>query len=232
MTSIPETLRPWVPEIETAVRPLVRLGIVHAEPVAVGEAGAALMEEISTLTAELADRHRGRKPGEIERLKEARDLYKSFGIDPTRTRPSSEALLRRTLKGKPFPRVFNAVDLANLCSVAFLLPLGLYDAAKVRPPVVLRRGRAGESYAGIRKDDVHLEGRTALVDLDGAFGNPTSDSLRCSVSPQATSLYMVIFATASYRAERMHEHVVWAAEAMKRHLAPHGAPVATATTVV
>ncbi|MDX1388937.1 MAG: phenylalanine--tRNA ligase beta subunit-related protein [Acidobacteriota bacterium] len=230
--TVPESLRPWVPEIEPSVRPLVLLGIVRAEPVAVAEATAGLDEEIATLTAELAERYEGRSPGEIERLKEARDLYKSFGIDPTKTRPSSEALLRRALKGKPFPRVLNAVDIGNLCSVQFLLPLGLYDAAKVKPPIVLRRGRAGESYAGIRKDEVHLQGRPALADVDGAFGNPTSDSLRCSVTTGTTSLYMVIFATAAYAVDRMEEHVGWAAEAMTRHLAPAGAPVKTATTVV
>ncbi len=89
---IPASLGPWIPEIEPSVRPLVRLGLVRAEPVAVAEAEAALAEEIATLTSDLAERYRGQPPGEIDRLREARDLYKSFGIDPTRTRPSSEAL--------------------------------------------------------------------------------------------------------------------------------------------
>ena len=87
---IPASPGPWIPEIEPAVRPLVRLGLVRAEPVAVAEAEAALAEEIATLTSDLAERYQGQPPGEIDRLREARDLYKSFGIDPTRTRPSSE----------------------------------------------------------------------------------------------------------------------------------------------
>jgi len=229
---VPEALRPWVPEIEPSVRTVVRLGLVLAQPVAVTEATGALTGEFDALSRDLAGRYRGKTPAEIARLQEARDLYKAFGIDPTRTRPSSEALLRRALKGKSMPRVFNAVDVANLCSLEFLLPLGLYDTAKVRSPIVLRRGRPGESYPGIRKDEVHLEGRPVLADPDGAFGNPTSDSLRGSVGPETRGLYMVIFAPAGYAAEMMAEHVSWARESMARHLAPPGEQVATAGTVI
>jgi DNA/RNA-binding domain of Phe-tRNA-synthetase-like protein len=229
---VPEVVGSWVPEIEPSVRSMVRLGLVLAEPVAVAEASAALTGEMDALAGELAGRYEGKTPAEIDRLQEARDLYKSFGIDPTRTRPSSEALLRRALKGKPMPRVFNAVDVANLCSLEFLLPLGLYDTAKVRPPIALRRGRPGESYPGIRKDEVHLEGRPVLADPDGPFGNPTSDSLRGSVGPGTRGLYMVIFAPAGYAVEIMEGHVRWARGAMARHLAPADTEVETVGAVI
>jgi DNA/RNA-binding domain of Phe-tRNA-synthetase-like protein len=63
--------------------------------------------------------------------------------------------------------------------------------------IVLRAGARGESYAGIRKDDVHVEGRLVLADSVGPFGNPTSDSARTMVTPGATSVLTVIFAPAS-----------------------------------
>ena len=47
-------------------------------------------------------------------------------------------------------------------------------------------GREGESYPGIRKDDVHVGGRIALVDARGPFGNPTSDSARTMVTTATT----------------------------------------------
>jgi len=107
---------------------------------------------METTAAGLLSAHAGQSPGAIPGLAAARELYRAFGIDPTHTRPSSEALLRRVLQGKGLPRILNAVDLCNLCSLRFLLPIGLYDAASVAPPVALRRGRPGETYAGIRKD--------------------------------------------------------------------------------
>ncbi len=45
-----------------------------------------------------------------------RAMYKRCGIDPTRTRPSSEALLRRVRRGDPLPRVNSLVDIVNWCS--------------------------------------------------------------------------------------------------------------------
>ena len=91
-------------------------------------------------------------------------MYKRVGIDPTKTRPSSEALLRRVRKGDSLPRINSMVDVCNWCSFEFQLPYGLYDAAQIEGDVTLRIGRDGESYPGIRKDDVHVGGRIALVD--------------------------------------------------------------------
>jgi DNA/RNA-binding domain of Phe-tRNA-synthetase-like protein len=205
--------------IDPEIAPLLRVGKVEAAPVRVGPAGAALHGEISALCEGLASLHVGRQPSEIDGLGPGRRLYRAFGIDPTSTRPSSEALLRRILQGKPFPEVNSAVDVCNLCSVSFLLPIGLYDAAKICGGISLRRGRAGESFAGIRKDEVHLGGRPALVDDLGPFGNPTSDSLRTCVDPGTTSLLMVIFAPHEFPAALLDDHVTFARQAIARHLA-------------
>jgi DNA/RNA-binding domain of Phe-tRNA-synthetase-like protein len=147
---------------------------------------------------------------------EVRTMYKRVGLDPTKRRPSSEALLRRVRKGDPLPRINSMVDVCNWCSLEFQLPYGLYDTAAIDGDVVLRLGREGESYAGIRKDDVHVGGRITLADGLGPFGNPTSDSARTMVTPATTSALLVVFApheldTARLRhvldvtAARMHE---------------------------
>ncbi|MGE0393009.1 MAG: phenylalanine--tRNA ligase beta subunit-related protein [Vicinamibacterales bacterium] len=94
-----------------------------------------------------------------------RTMYKRVGLDPTRNRPSSEALLRRVRKGDGLPRINNMVDVCNWCSMEFQLPYGLYDVAHVEGDSVdLRIGRPGEAYDGIRKDTVHVDGRITLAD--------------------------------------------------------------------
>ncbi len=203
-----------VPEI----RPLLRVGVVEAAPVRVGPTGAVLQAEIAALCARMVVAHAGRPPGEIEGLAPARRLYRAFGIDPTSTRPSSEALLRRILQGKPFPSVNSAVEVCNLCSTSFLLPIGLYDAAKISGGVTLRQGEPGESYPGIRKDSVNVVGRPVLVDDLGPFGNPTSDSLRTCVTEGTASLFMVIFAPADYAQTALDAHVAFARDAIGRHI--------------
>ncbi|HET9300841.1 MAG TPA: phenylalanine--tRNA ligase beta subunit-related protein [Candidatus Polarisedimenticolaceae bacterium] len=209
------------------VAPLLRLGVVRAEPVAVHPGGPDLLSEMEGLARELAARHAGTPPGEVEGLRPARTLYRAFGVDPTQTRPSSEALFRRAVGGKPLPRVNNAVDVCNLCSLRFLLPIGMYDLGKIDGDVTLRRGGDTESYPGIRKDEVRLHGRPVLCDTAGPFGNPTSDSLRTSVGEDTRSLWMVIFAPAAYSRERMAAHVEDARATLARFTAPEGAAVAT-----
>jgi DNA/RNA-binding domain of Phe-tRNA-synthetase-like protein len=122
-----------------------------------------------------------------------RAMYKRIGIDPTKTRPSSEALLRRVRKSDPLPRINSMVDVCNWCSLEFQLPYGVYDADRLSGAVTLRVGREGEEYAGIRKDAVHVAGRLALFDSMGPFGNPTSDSARTMVTTDTTRALLVIY---------------------------------------
>jgi DNA/RNA-binding domain of Phe-tRNA-synthetase-like protein len=121
-------------------------------------------------------------------------MYRRIGLDPTKRRPSSEALLRRVRKGEPLPRINSLVDVCNWCSLEFQLPYGLYDLDRIEGDIELRLGRADEAYQGIRKDEVHVAGRMTLADRLGAFGNPTSDSARTMVTPDVTRALMIVFA--------------------------------------
>jgi DNA/RNA-binding domain of Phe-tRNA-synthetase-like protein len=123
-----------------------------------------------------------------------RSMYRRFGVDPTKTRPSSEALLRRVKKGDPLPRINSLVDVVNWCSLEFQLPYGVYDAGKIQGDVTLRLGVEGEEYPGIRKDVVHVGGRLVVADTVGPFGNPTSDSARTMVTAETTRALVVIYA--------------------------------------
>jgi len=146
---------------------------------------------LDPLLAEAEARVRISPPAESAAV---RTMYKKVGIDPTKTRPSNEALLRRVRKGDTIPRINSAVDIVNWCSLEFQLPYGLYDAAKIQGAVTMRLGKESEKYAGIRKDDVNVGGRITVADEAGAFGNPTSDSARTMVTPATTELLVVIYA--------------------------------------
>jgi DNA/RNA-binding domain of Phe-tRNA-synthetase-like protein len=97
------------------------------------------------------------------------------------------------------------VDVCNWCSLELQLPYGLYDAGTIDGDVELRIGRSGESYPGIRKDDVHVEGRIALVDARGPFGNPTSDSARTMVTTATTRALLLVFAPVELAPGRLGE---------------------------
>ena len=122
-----------------------------------------------------------------------RALYRRLGKDPSRYRGSPEALLRRARSEKALYRIHNVVDVINLVSLRTLLPIGLYDAAKLRPPLVLRRGAPGEAYDGIGKEQLNLDGLPVLADAEGPFGSPTSDSPRTMVTEATREVFAVVF---------------------------------------
>jgi DNA/RNA-binding domain of Phe-tRNA-synthetase-like protein len=132
-----------------------------------------------------------------------RTMYKRVGIDPTKTRPSNEALLRRVRKGDTIPRINSLVDIVNWCSLEFQLPYGLYDFARISGAVTMRLGAEGESYPGIRKDEVNVGGRITVADSLGAFGNPTSDSARTMVTTATTEALVIVYAPGEIPAKQV-----------------------------
>jgi DNA/RNA-binding domain of Phe-tRNA-synthetase-like protein len=123
----------------------------------------------------------------------ARALYRRFGQDPTRHRPSSEALLRRVRRGSALPRVNSLVDVANVVSLRLQVPVGLYDLDRVQGQLRLRLGRPGESYAGIGKDTVSVARRLCVSDDAGACGNPSADSERTMITTDTDQAAWIFF---------------------------------------
>jgi DNA/RNA-binding domain of Phe-tRNA-synthetase-like protein len=184
------------PDLEAVVRP----GVLWL-------AGASVVERAPRLDGPLAEAEAAVRVNPPEEIAAVRTMYKRVGIDPTKRRPSSEALLRRVRKGDSLPRINSMVDVCNWCSLEFQLPYGLYDAAHIEGDVVLRLGVEGESYPGIRKDEVHVGGRITLADSRGPFGNPTSDSARTMVTTATTHALVVVFSPRAIDARRL-DHVL------------------------
>jgi DNA/RNA-binding domain of Phe-tRNA-synthetase-like protein len=181
----------------------VRVGLVTLEGLTVGERDPELDAEVDRVCASFRARYGGGHSSEVPGAADARTLYKAIGLDPTKTRPSNEALLRRALKGEALYRINTLVDALNLVSLREQLPFGLYDLERIAPPVVLRRGGSGEGYEGIRKGFVSLDGRPLLADARGPFGNPSSDSLRTSITLETRRALVVAYAPFGYPPARL-----------------------------
>jgi DNA/RNA-binding domain of Phe-tRNA-synthetase-like protein len=180
-------------EIDETLRGVLTLGWLEADGVRHDALPEAWARERDEVIARLRSRFDGRSAGDIPGVAENRTMFHRLGIDPTKTRPSSEALLRRVLKGLALPEIHPVVDVCNLASLEHQLPLGLYDRKEVRGPVFARLGRKGEGYDGIRKGHVNLSDRPLLADDDGAFGAPTSDSARTQVTENTNALLVIVY---------------------------------------
>jgi DNA/RNA-binding domain of Phe-tRNA-synthetase-like protein len=195
---------------DPALASIVRPGVIGLEAAVVREGDARLDAALAGAEAAV----RVRPPADVMSV---RTMYKRVGLDPTKRRPSSEALLRRVRKREALPRINTMVDVCNWCSLEFQLPYGLYDAAHIDGDVVLRLGREGESYPGIRKDDVHVSGRIMLADDRGPFGNPTSDSVRTMVTTATTRGLVVVFAPVDIERPRLAEVLRVTGERMQEY---------------
>jgi DNA/RNA-binding domain of Phe-tRNA-synthetase-like protein len=178
--------------IAPEITSVVRSGWSMLDPVRVIDRDSAMDEPIRRAVAAMRD-----APERADVTAAVRAMYKRVGIDPTKTRPSSEALLRRVRRGDELPRINSLVDVINWCSLETQLPYGLYDLDRIQGDVVLRLGGPGEEYAGIRKDTVHVGGRLTVADALGPFGNPTSDSARTMVTTATARALVVIFCPVS-----------------------------------
>jgi DNA/RNA-binding domain of Phe-tRNA-synthetase-like protein len=174
--------------------PTLRLGLLTMRGLTIRAKDDALWNAIERACAAFAARCTTNTIATDARATAVRRLFKAIGADPTRYRPSSEALARRVTQGKGLYQINTAVDVNNWCSLESRLPFGIYDAQHVGHDVVLRIGRADEAYEGIGRSHMSLANKLVLSDEHGAFGSPISDSARALVTIETRDIHLVIFA--------------------------------------
>jgi DNA/RNA-binding domain of Phe-tRNA-synthetase-like protein len=76
--------------------------------------------------------------------------------------------------------------------VALAVPCCIVAGGSFAPPVVLRAGRADESYESLR-GPFNLEGKPLLADAEGPFGTPITDSQRVKVTGDTRGAWMVAY---------------------------------------
>jgi DNA/RNA-binding domain of Phe-tRNA-synthetase-like protein len=176
--------------------PGVTLGVLEADGIEVAPASVELAQEMDAACTRLRRELNLESVMELEAVQAVRGMFRGWGVDPARYRPSSEALLRRVVQGKGLYHISNVVDINNLDSIESGWSYGCYDRAALHAPIVFRGGTRGEAYEGIGKQTWHLEGRPVLADAAGPFGSPISDSTRTMITEAAQELLMVVFAPA------------------------------------
>ncbi len=138
-----------------------------------------LWQAIGASLEALRERHTPDSIKQIPSIRATRQIYKALGKDPSRYRPSSEALIRRTLQGKDLYKVNTVVDLINLASIEYGYSIGGFDSDKIAGDIVrLGVGQKEEAYEGIGRGPLNIEGLPVYRDGLGGFGTPTSDHER------------------------------------------------------
>jgi DNA/RNA-binding domain of Phe-tRNA-synthetase-like protein len=166
--------------------------LLWAELAVAGDDTAALAALRSSSAARARAAHALDHLAEHPTVAALRRLFRAAGCDPTRYRPSSEALLRRVLKGEEVPAIHPLVDFNNCLSLELACPACVMNVANLRPPFVLRAGRPGESYESLR-GPFNLEAKPLLADAEGACDAPITGGERVKVLPETTHAWLVAY---------------------------------------
>lgn len=153
----------------------------------------ALWKKIDEFTALYRETYTTDSIKEMATIRATREAYKKCGKDPSRYRPSGEALCRRILRGLPLYQIDTLVDLINLVSIRYGYSIGGFDSDKFEGDVLtLGIGKAGEPYEGIGRGELNIEGMPVYRDAIGGVGTPTSDHERTKLSLETTHLLTII----------------------------------------
>ena len=124
-----------------------------------------------------------------------RDFFWRIGIDPTKIRPASEALIRRILAGKTLPCINTLVDAYNLASIKSRVALATFDADKLEGELLMRFSEEGEQFYGIGMEKpLILKGEEIIVSdnekLIAVY--PYRDAESTKVTQETENITMVI----------------------------------------
>ena len=162
--------------------------------VKIEDSPAALLAEIEAQCQQMQAQLKAEDIHANPAILATRDAYKALGKEPSRYRPSAEALFRRVLNGKGLYHVNNVVDLLNLVSIRTGFSIGGWDSDNIEGEgITLGIGRADEPYAAIGRGDMNIEFFPVFRDAAGPFGTPTSDSERTMVRPETENFLMLFY---------------------------------------
>ncbi|WP_369795822.1 B3/B4 domain-containing protein [Fictibacillus sp. FJAT-27399] len=134
-------------------------------------------------------------------IQEWRTTFKALSMDPSRYRPSAEALLRRVYGGKDIGLVNSAVDVNNFFSLQYGVPIGIYNAGVLAGDIEVRMGNPEDQYEGLNGRLMNMEGKLLSSDANGPFGSPIVDSKRTMTSPDVTSALQIVYLRPSMSTE-------------------------------
>ena len=129
--------------------PTIVGGLIHARGVASGPTPAPLAQAFQDEQAAVLARIGETPLSELPTLVAWRRTFRGFGVDPTAYRSAAEALLRRLTKQGSIPSIGALVDLGNLVSIRYGLPVSVMDQAGVTGATTVRFAEGSEQFTDL-----------------------------------------------------------------------------------
>ncbi|WP_371811547.1 B3/4 domain-containing protein [Sporosarcina sp. Te-1] len=173
--------------------PDLKIGLIYYNKITVSESPQMLKGRLQLFQEQLFFDLEDKALTDFPGIREWRTAWKAFGADPSRYRPSVEALYRRIKKQNYIAPYHSAVDLNNFFSLQYQIPVGIYDRMKLVGDATLTLGDEETGYEGLNGRFNTLEHILTLRDEYSPFGSPFVDSIRTAVTEETTSALQVLF---------------------------------------
>jgi DNA/RNA-binding domain of Phe-tRNA-synthetase-like protein/GNAT superfamily N-acetyltransferase len=149
--------------------PGIQAGLVHATRLANGPSPPALLEAYRAEQRAAAERLSATALADMPSIIAWRRAFTAFGAKPTQYRNAAEALLRRLDKHGDIPSISTLVDLGNLVSIRYAMPVAVFDRAGVAGSITVRFARGDEPFTDLGATEVSSPepGEVAFVDEEG-----------------------------------------------------------------
>lgn len=134
-------------------------GVLFAEGIT---ADVAVMDRVNGYYGTAAERLAQGAESEMPEIQAWRRSFSKMGLKPTQYRCASEALLRRFRQEGSLPQLHPLVDLCNAISIAFAIPVAVFDLSKISGDLEVRHARGSESYLTFSGEMEHPEPREVI----------------------------------------------------------------------
>jgi len=174
-----------------SICPDLVLGIIEGK-VKNSSTSALLWQEVEKEMGEILSKYSLKQISKRPAILATREAYKKFGKDPSRYRPSAEALCRRICKGNSIYQINTLVDIINLVSIHSGFSIGGFDADKIQGNLLLDVGNENDEFEAIGRGILNVAGLPLFRDEVGGIGTPTSDNERTKITMETNHLLMII----------------------------------------
>jgi lysyl-tRNA synthetase class 1 len=171
--------------------PEVQIAYAVIEGVTVNDGGEALAEyrKENVLSAEQAEAK------DCPVFEQYKAIYKRMGVDPTKKKPTSIALVNRLAKGKDLYQINNVVDVCNLMTLKDGISFGAFNFDKIKFPVHFSLTKGTEEFWGLMEKKAKRvgKGELCMIDANGTLLNRDynyRDSEITKISPETTKVFL------------------------------------------
>ncbi len=185
--------------------PALKIGLITYKDITIGSSPQMLKGRLQLFQESVALDLESMPLTDYIGVSEWRSVFKGLGMDPSKYRPSHEAILRRVAKRQFLTTIHSAADINNFFSIQYGIPIGIYDLNKIIGDIEIRLGTEHENFDALNNRIIDASGKLVSIDSEGPFGSPYVDSKRTAVTEETTSANQIVYLRPSMQTEECTE---------------------------